>query len=388
MTTKFTSFDRELTLIRYPAQHQHKSLQAWDSADELLIEQVITELSDLPSDHQRWLIFNDDFGTLGCMFADRQPLWISDSKIAWLSFAENLAANALPDVAMQDCLAPLPPSPALVLIKIPRTLALLESQLLALRKVVSPDTVIVAGAKVKTVTRSVLAMFERLIGPTRTSLARKKSRLIFCQPDQQTLNSQVKDPFPTTWPCHLPNGHTVKVANHANVFSRQSLDIGARFLLEHMQVSDHDNLVDLGCGNGVLGLNALNLAPSCKVTFVDESYMAIASARQNVADNFPGQLEQCQFVASNCLESLLCQPARPVFTKVFCNPPFHQQNTITDHIAWQMFHDAFELLGKGGHLIVVANRHLDYYHTLKRLFGGVTTLASQNKFVIFSAAKR
>ena len=180
----------------------------------------------------------------------------------------------------------------------------------------------------------------------------------------------------------------MQVANHANVFSRQSLDIGARFLLEHMQVSDHDNLLDLGCGNGVLGLNALSMAPNAKVTFVDESYMAIASARLNVENNFPEQLNQCRFVASNCLESLLDQPIRPGFTKVLCNPPFHQQNTITDHIAWQMFHDAYELLDKGGHLIVVANRHLDYYHTLKRLFGGVTTLASQNKFVIFSAAKR
>lgn len=388
MTTKFTLFDREFSLIRYPAKHQHKSLQAWDSADELLIEHVLTELGEVSLQGQPWCIFNDDFGALGCMFANQQPLWISDSKIAWLSFAENLTTNQLPQVAMQDCLAPLPAAPVLVLIKIPRTLALLESQLLALRNVISPQTIIVAAARVKTVTRSVLNLFERLIGPTTTSLAKKKSRLIFCQPDSKVISASIKDPFPTVWPCRLPSGMTVSVANHANVFSRQSLDIGARFLLEHMQVSEHDKLIDLGCGNGVLGLNALSLAPGCQITFVDESHMATASAQQNVATNFPAQLEDCRFVTSNCLESLLEQQPRPVFTKVFCNPPFHQQNTITDHIAWQMFHDAYELLGKGGHLIVVANRHLDYYHTLKRLFGGVTTLASQNKFVIFSAAKR
>ncbi|MBR9792769.1 MAG: methyltransferase [Gammaproteobacteria bacterium] len=388
MNTEFTLSDRTLTLIRYPAKHQHKSLQAWDSADELLIEHIGQELSALSGSQQPWILFNDDFGALGCTFAEEQPVWVSDSKIAELSFTENLATNQLPAVTMQDCLAPLPDSPALVIIKIPRTLALLESQLLALRKVAGPQTVIVAGAKVKTVTRSVLALFEKLIGPTKTSLAKKKSRLIFCQPDPEVLSREIKNPYPTVWPCRLPNGQTVQVANHANVFSRQSLDIGARFLLEHMQVSDHDNLLDLGCGNGVLGLNALSMAPGAKVTFVDESYMAIASARLNVESNFPEQVGQGRFVASNCLESLLDQPNRPSFTKVLCNPPFHQQNTITDHIAWQMFHDAYELLEKGGHLIVVANRHLDYYHTLKRLFGVVTTLASQNKFVIFSAAKR
>ncbi|NVK55556.1 MAG: methyltransferase [Alteromonadaceae bacterium] len=386
MTTNFSLFDQEFELIRYPAKHQHKSLQAWDSADEYIIEQVRSQ-PQLNSDAATpWLIFNDDFGALGCVFANRQPLWISDSKIAELSLQENLSKNQLPSVTIQDCLATLPANPALVIIKIPRTLALLESQLLALRKVVTPDSQIVAGGKIKAITRSVLNLFERLIGPTTTSLAKKKSRLIFCQPQPDTLKRNAPNPYPTSWECRLPTGKTVEVCNHANVFSRQSLDIGARFLLKNMQVGQHDSVVDLGCGNGVLGLNALSMSANCRVTFVDESYMAVESARQNVQHNFPEQLDQCTFVASNCLETLLVNP--PLINKVFCNPPFHQQNAVTDHIAWQMFHDAYELLGKGGHLIVVANRHLDYYHTLKRLFGGVTTLASHNKFVIFSAAKR
>lgn len=388
MTTQFTLFDREFELIRYPARHQHKSLQAWDSADELLIQQVLDQQSQATIPDGPWLIMNDDFGTLGCMFAAQQPIWISDSEVARLSLQENLQANELPAIPIQNCLAPLPDSPALVLIKIPRTLALLEHQLAMLSEVVSENTQIIAAAKVKAVTRSVLDIFEQTIGPTKTSLAKKKSRLIFAQPSENKCQRQPKIHNPTQWTCKLPSGRQVSVSNHANVFSRQSLDIGARFLLDHMQVSEHDNVIDLGCGNGVLGLNALDIAPQCRVTFVDESAMAVESARLNVQTNFPDSVGNCQFIQSNCLEALLDKrPSSPI-TKVFCNPPFHQQNTITDHIAWQMFHDAYELLNRGGHLIVVANRHLDYYHTLKRLFGGVKTLASQNKFVIFSAAKR
>jgi 23S rRNA (guanine1835-N2)-methyltransferase len=37
MNTEFSMAERQFTLIRYPEKHQHKSLQAWDSADELLI---------------------------------------------------------------------------------------------------------------------------------------------------------------------------------------------------------------------------------------------------------------------------------------------------------------------------------------------------------------
>ena len=105
-------------------------------------------------------------------------------------------------------------------------------------------------------------------------------------------------------------------------------------------------------------------------------------------ENFPDKIDQCEFVASNCLEALLNKKPTPEITKVFCNPPFHQQNAITGHIAWQMFQDARECLVKSGHLIVVGNRHLEYHIKLKRLFGGAKVIASDNKFVVLGTAKR
>lgn len=394
--TQFSLLDKTFSLVRYPPQHQHKSLQAWDSADELLITHVEAEIND--DAKQRLLIMNDEFGSLGCWFALLSPTWVTDSHIANLSLKTNLTENGINWVSnIEGALSsplttltstePLPESPTLVLIKIPRALALLEQQLIDIAEVMTPDTQIIASAKVKSITKNVLALFEKYIGETKTSLAAKKSRLVFATPDVNKCKKAVTSPYPTTWQARITTGDNVTVTNDANVFSRQSLDIGARFMLEHMQVKAKEKVIDLGCGNGVLGLSALALAPDCEVTFVDESYMALNSAKRNVSLAFPEQLSQCQFVPSNCLESLIENDA-PKVNRILCNPPFHQQNTITDHIAWQMFHDSREMLQKGGHLVVVANRHLDYFAKLKRLFGGVTLIASQNKFVILSAAKR
>ena len=86
-------------------------------------------------------------------------------------------------------------------------------------------------------------------------------------------------------------------------------------------------MVDLGCGNGVLGLTLLNKYPDCRVTFVDESHMAVASAKQNVSDNLPAALERCGI----CGFKLLGKVNIPRLDLVLCNPPFHQQATITDH---------------------------------------------------------
>ena len=151
----------------------------------------------------------------------------------------------------------------------------------------------------------------------------------------------------------------------------------------------HKRIIDLGCGNGVLGLHVLHQSPDAHVIFVDESFMAIASAKMNIEKNMPDKLKQCEFLVSNCLDEYLRTPANDASVDiVLCNPPFHQQNTITDHIALQMFKDSKRILKHGGELRVVGNRHLDYPQTIKRLFGHYKVLASDRKFSILSATKK
>jgi 23S rRNA (guanine1835-N2)-methyltransferase len=137
----------------------------------------------------------------------------------------------------------------------------------------------------------------------------------------------------------------------------------------------------------VLGLSILHRNPEAHVIFVDESYMAVASAKENVQKNLPDALTRSDFIVSNCLDEFLKDSTLKQVDFVLCNPPFHQQNTITDHIAMQMFSDAKKALNKNGALIVVGNRHLDYPVKLKRMFRSVTHTASNQKFSIYTALK-
>jgi len=119
------------------------------------------------------------------------------------------------------------------------------------------------------------------------------------------------------------------------------------------------------------------------VTFVDETYMAVASSELNAAHNLPQELDRCQFAVNNSLAGI----ERESVQAVLCNPPFHQQHTIAGHTAWQMFCDAKRCLQVGGELYIVGNRHLDYYQKLKRLFGNCATVASNQKFFVLKAIK-
>lgn len=366
---------RSLTLKRFPQTDDVNPLLAWEAADEYLLQQL-----DETEIRGPVLILNDTFGALSCALAEHSPYSIGDSYLSELGTRENLRHNGIAEssVTFLDSTADYPQAPGVVLIKVPKTLALLEQQLRALRKVVTAQTRIIAGAKARDIHTSTLELFEKVLGPTTTTLAWKKARLINCTFSHpqladapQTLSWKLED---TGWTIH----------NHANVFSRTGLDIGARFFMQHLPENLDGEIVDLGCGNGVIGLSLLAKNPQANVVFVDESPMAVDSSRLNVETNLPEAFERCEFMINNALSGV--EPFR--FNAVFCNPPFHQKHALTDNIAWEMFHHARRCLKINGEPYIVANRHLDYFHKLKKIFGNCATIATNNKFVILKAVKQ
>lgn len=365
-------------LKRLPERKQDL-LQAWDAADEYLLHYLAHEAPPLPA--ANIVILNDSFGALAVALHAYHPIALSDSFLSQQATLANIQANGLEfdSVSLLDSRSVPDAGIDYLLIKVPKTLALLEYQLHTLRPLLKPDAKIVAAGMVKNLPATAWKLLERLIGPTRPSRAVKKARLIFADIDPGlTLPA---NPYPV---CYRLEQTDWQIRNHANVFSRDSLDIGTRFLLQHLpQDSRYQDVIDLGCGNGVVGLMLAKQLPGVTIRFVDESFMAMASARENFEAAFPGQ-HNAQFIVADCLSGFAPDSA----DCIVCNPPFHQQQVIGDHIAWQMFQQAHQVLRKGGELRIIGNRHLNYHLSLKKLFGNWETVAGNAKFVIIKAFKR
>jgi 23S rRNA (guanine1835-N2)-methyltransferase len=379
MTNQCQLAGQTFTLDRYPPEQKNRSLQAWDAADELLLSHALPILQQTATPV---LLLNDQFGALACALASYRPVQISDSYISELATRHNFTQNQLDlnFITQLNSLNPLPASP-LVLLKLPNNHSFLRYQLRQLKQQLAPSATILASAKAKDITPKLLAIFQQELGPTSASLTVKKCRLITAAIDP-ALATPATPEFPIRW--NTEDDQQLMV-NHANVFSREQLDQGARFLLQHIPVcAPEQRVIDLGCGNGVLGLAMLQRQPQIKLVFADESYMAVDSARLTLAANRPDLLDQAEFTVDDCLSQ---QPDESA-DFIICNPPFHQQNAITDHIAWQMFTDARRVLKKHGRLRIVANRHLAYSEKLARLFGGCIHIASNAKFTILEAIKR
>ncbi len=357
------------------------TLQAWDAADELLLDHVAELLKQRDSAFANVLLLNDVHGALATSLHRLSPVSWSDSSLAHRAAEENLKRNDIASPLRKLASVQTPDAPVdLVLIRVPKTNALLEDQLARLRPQLHENTVIIAAAMVKHLQKSAFACLERYLGKVTTSLAVKKARLLFVALDEE-LPVQ-RSPYPSEF---TDSETGLTLFNHANVFSRAHLDHGARFLLsQYNDLPAAQRVVDLGCGNGVLGIRLLQMRPDAHVRFIDESYSAVESARCNHARYFGDQAVNADFQVADGLES----GDSDSLDLVLCNPPFHQQHVLGDQVARSMFAQSKRCLRQGGELCVVANRHLSYPRMLKHLFGNCRTLASNRKFMVLKALRR
>lgn len=355
-------------LRRLPAS-VNPSLRAWDAADELLL----SEFSGMGfSDACRILLVNDQFGALSVALHTYECTVWTDSIVSAEAIGQNCARNQ----CRAPVLLPLTQAPIaaydVILLKLPKTHSLLAYQLATLARL-HPNAKLVAGGMLKYMPRSQQHLFDLYYQTVTTSLAVKKARLILAG----LARNDIAEPVSAQFYCD-ELGQPISSA--ANVYGAERLDLGARAMMSVMSTMPSvKTVVDLGCGNGVLGIAYQQLFPSANVTLVDESYMAVASAVENfqnvfghtplvaVANGMPADLNNVDLIV--------------------CNPPFHQEHVLTDDIAWQMFVDARRALAAGGELWVVGNRNLNYHHKLTKHFEKVTQVFSNSKFVVLRCSE-
>ena len=353
-----------MNLVRYPVR-KHETLQAWDSADELLL----THMKTLNLAGKRILILNDQFGALSLGLEGLDCTVYTDSYVSAMGIKLN-SQNRLNPI---NSLAALQGVYDYVLIQIPKNMSFFEDQLASLTKHLAPYSMLICASMVKHLSPSSFELLHQYIGATTTSLAQKKARLVFAQFEKSFTPS----PYPLSVKFEQ---FKTPFLHHSNLFSREKLDIGTRFFLEHIPRGSFKTILDLGCANGIIGIRARELNPQATIVFSDDSAMAIESAKSNY-HSIHG--DEAQFHWTNCFEA---QPAETL-DLVLCNPPFHQGTTMGDFIAWQMFQDSHHALKPGSWLRVIGNSHLGYQVKLKKIFGNSKIVATNPKFIICEAQK-
>ena len=201
-------------------------------------------------------------------------------------------------------------------------------------------------------------------------------RLLRFQKETPDPVEPVPDPayfeyFPLELP--LADGTRLPYLTKPGIFSYRATDVGTALLARHLPDCAGMDVLDLGCGSGVLSLAAFRLGAK-SVLALDVNAIAVACARENFkAAGWPGEA-RCAY---------LTEGVERAFDHIFSNPPFHQ-GSDTDFTLPEKILDA--CLGKlkpGGRLFLVANQFLDYRSPGLKRFAAVDLLAREKGYAVY-----
>jgi len=172
------------------------------------------------------------------------------------------------------------------------------------------------------------------------------------------------------------NGMEYEFYTASGIFSNSKLDFGTRVLIENMKVKEEDDVLDLGCGLGVVGRVVANVTKG-KVVLVDINKRAVKLSKMNTKG-----LKNVEVYQGDKYEAVEGKK----FDVILLNPP----QTAGKKVCMDMIKKALDHLKKGGSLQIVA-RHNKGGETLSKymveIFGNMETLVKEGGYRVYMSVK-
>ncbi|BDT97648.1 MULTISPECIES: class I SAM-dependent methyltransferase [Nocardia] len=360
-------------LRRYP-DVEALNLYAVDAADRLILDVAADALSTV--DSGKVAVIGDAYGalTLGAIAGhDLRDVRVhQDLLTGELALANNARAAGLSDRYTAHPLGPgLLRDAQVVLLRLPRVLAGLAEVADAIARYADPAVEVYAGGRDKYLTKSMNEVLAQSFSEVRASRGRQKSRTLLVAGPKPVAEQA----FPVR---ERLDELGFEVVAHGAAFSGARLDIGTRFLLEHLRLMKPDarDAIDLGCGTGILAVALATARPGIKVIATDQSAAAVASARATTEAN--GVADRVCVVRDDAMSSAADNSA----DLVLCNPPFHVGAAVHTGSAIKMFAETGRVLRPGGELWTVYNSHLNYRAVVERMVGRTEVMGRNRKFTV------
>jgi len=367
--------------LRRDPDVEGRGLEASDAADRLILDESAALVGAIAPGEL--VVLDDAYGALalGAAAAGARGIRVHQDLITG---ERALALNAerlgyAGEVSQLPLRPELVAGARLVLLRLPRSLDRLDEIAGLVAEYAASDVVLVAGGRIKHMSLAMNEVLGAWFERVDVSHARQKSRVLTARSPRAH-----RTPGAPGWPRgerHDDLG--VTVVAHGGVFAGTAVDIGTRFLLEHLDaaMTDAPTAVDLACGTGVMAAWLARTRPELRVTATDRSASAVASARLTAEST--DVADRVRVTQADGLELVPDSSER----LVVLNPPFHSEAALHTGIAAHLFADAARALEPGGELWCVWNSHLRYRPLLERLVGPSRQIARNAKFTVTASTR-
>ena len=220
-------------------------------------------------------------------------------------------------------------------------------------------------------------IMESLLGPVRTIASGGRCRVLKAvrQAGFPTPRGTLEE-WRRTTPLEFPDGWREWIS-YPGVFAHGRLDEGTRSLLEAIRLLPlaGRQILDFGCGSGVIGAFLSTLEPTVCVDFLDGDAIALAAAGENIP--------QARLILSDGFEV----PAPHLYDLIVSNPPYHEGKVETPRIIERLVRGSHDRLAGGGSLVFVTQRRFPLFALMESTFEAVEVLIDAGPHRVWQAKK-
>lgn len=156
------------------------------------------------------------------------------------------------------------------------------------------------------------------------------------------------------------------------------VDPAGRILLEVAEIRTDDEILDLGCGYGLLGIVAARLAPEGHVVMVDRSPLAVELARENAELN---GIDNVEVLSGKGVEPI----GDRHFDLILFNP---RDQAVPSSGGAHLIGEAATVLKPAGRLYVVCDLSLPYEKILEETLAEVKEVTRRDGFKVLLGRQR
>ncbi len=174
------------------------------------------------------------------------------------------------------------------------------------------------------------------------------------------------------------DGRSYSFRSTWGLFSQERIDAGSDLLLRYVKpATAHDDILDVGCGYGVLGIVLASQASQGVLHMVDKDFVGVHYAEKNAELN---RIANRQSYLSNMLDAV---PKGQQFDLIVSNLPAKAGRELFDVMLYQVR----EHLKPGGRLCVVTVVGLKEFvkTNFKEMFGNYEKLKQSSSHVVACA---